>query len=109
MWCPDVLAILLVSNGFVLEYDDKHTLREGRKDITHGIRNEIIEEFAKRKKMCLLEGKKKRTFPVIRRHNGQYHIFSRHYPDLTAIGSINAVVVRRSGRGGSLSGQLGPA
>jgi hypothetical protein len=72
----------------------------------HGIRNEILEEFAKRRKMCLIEGKKKRTFPVIRRHHEQYHIFSRHYPDLSAIGAINAVVVRRSGGGGSLFEQL---
>jgi hypothetical protein len=35
---------------------------------THGIRNEIVEEFAKKKEMCHLKGKKTRPFPVIRRH-----------------------------------------
>jgi hypothetical protein len=77
--------------------------------VAHEIRNEIIEEFAKRKEMCLLEGKKKRKFPVIRRHYEQYHIFSRRYPNLAAIGSINAVVVRGGGGGGPLSHPSGPA
>jgi len=43
-----------------------HTSR--RYVLAHGICNEILEEFAKKKEMCHLEGKKKRTFPVIRRH-----------------------------------------
>jgi hypothetical protein len=45
-------------------------------------------------------------FPVIRRLYEQYDIFCREYPDLPAIGSINAVVVRRSHGGSSLYGEL---
>jgi hypothetical protein len=73
-----------------------------RKNRAHGIRNEILEEFAKKKEMCHLKGKKKRPFPVIRRHYEYYDIFSRRDPNLAAIGSINAVVARRSGGDGSL-------
>jgi hypothetical protein len=77
--------------------------------VSHGIRNEIIEELAKRKKICLLEGKNNRSFPVIRRLYEQYHIFSRQHPDLAAIGSINAVVDGRSSGGGPLLDPSGPA
>jgi hypothetical protein len=75
----------------------------------HEIRNEIIEEFAKKKEMCLLEGKKKRTFPIIRRHYEQYDIFSRRDPNLAAISSINTVVVRRSSGSSPLFDPSGPA
>src|SRR2546421_3701978 len=57
--------------------------------LPHGIRNEILEEFAKKKEMCHLKGKKTRTFPVIRRHYESYDVFSRRDPNLAAIGSIN--------------------
>src|SRR2546429_9799500 len=70
---------------------------------THGMRNEVKAEVVKRKEMCLPKRKEKAKYFLKRRYHEQYRMFCGEYPDLTAIGSINPIVVGRGSGGRSLS------
>jgi len=69
----------------------------------HGLRNEVVEEFEKRKEMCFLRRKEKREYFLLRRHYEQYRIFCDKYPDLARISAINSVVVGRGSNSRALS------
>ncbi len=67
----DLLSKTPEQLGFQLDSKDEQISEQVSSSLmplTHGIRNEILEEFAKKKEMCHLKGKKTRPFPVIRRH-----------------------------------------
>lgn len=65
-WASAGVDIQVEANGQIDQPTSFWSVTNGSN--THGIRNEILEEFAKKEKMCHLKGKKTRTFPVIRRH-----------------------------------------
>src|SRR6266550_4223364 len=67
------------------------------------------EEVVTSQKKCLPKRKEKRKYFLKRRDHEQYRIFCGEYPNLTGIGSVNAVLAGRSGHHGSLSDSSGSA
>jgi hypothetical protein len=68
------------------------------------MQRDFIEEIEKEGKICHLKRKEKTTKEFLKRRLYEsYHIICGHDPDFPAVRAINAVVVGRSGGGGSLS------